>query len=160
MGYTTEFEGSFNIEPALKPELNAYMKAFNSSRRMKRDAKIADTFEDPLRKSVGLPIGIDGEFYVGSHQTNFGQVQDKSTITYNGPPSTQPGLWCQWVPNEEGTKLMWDEGEKFYEYIDWLKYIIKNFMIPFGHTLNGTVIFQGEDPSDNGAIIVVDNEIK
>ena len=44
----------------------------------------------------------------------------------------QPGLWCQWVPNASGTAIVWDEGEKFYYYIEWIKYLIEHFLRAVG----------------------------
>jgi hypothetical protein len=53
--------------------------------------------------------------------------------------------------------IEWDGGEKFYEYEDWLIYIICNFLVPNGYILNGEVSFQGEDSEDAGTLIVKDN---
>jgi hypothetical protein len=113
---------------------------------------------DPVRDNVGLPIGTEGEFYVGA--TGF-MGQDRclhgSVIDPNSPPSTQPGLWCQWRPSEDGKAIEWDGGEKFYHYIEWLKYMINHFFQPWGIKLNGEVTWEGENSSDMGKIIVKDN---
>lgn len=69
----------------------------------------------------------------------------------------QPGLWCHWIISEDGTKLKWNEAEKFYYYIEWLKYLINHFFEPWGIKLNGEIEWQGEDPDDFGKIIVTDN---
>jgi hypothetical protein len=70
-----------------------------------------------------------------------------------------PGYYCQWVPTEDGDGIEWDGGEKFYEYIAWLEYLIGKFLVPWGYTLNGTVEWIGEDRSDVGMITVVDNVV-
>ena len=78
-----------------------------------------------------------------------------------------PGLWCQWTiqdggdhGQEDGTQVLaWDGGEKFYEYIPWLKYYINKFFEPWGIKLNGEITWEGEDSSDLGKIIVVDNVV-
>lgn len=57
-------------------------------------------------------------------------------------------------------ELVWDEGEKFYNYEEWLIYLIDNFIAPSGYKLNGKIQFQGEDEDDFGVICVVDNEIE
>lgn len=75
------------------------------------------------------------------------------------PDEGQPGLWCQWVPNEFGTAIIWDEGEKFYNYIEWLNYIIKHFLQPWQYNLNGICTWQGEDDEDKGKIYVRDNVV-
>jgi hypothetical protein len=89
---------------------------------------------------------------------DFGQGQDDSIVNYNTPPSGQPSLWCQWVPNENGTAIEWDGGEKFYEYVDWIEYLISNFLAPWGYVLNGEVEWSGEDRDDRG-MIIIDNNI-
>lgn len=152
MGYSTDFEGAFTLDkPLTVPQYN-YLKAFAEVRHMKRNEKVAESLPDSLRKKVGLPVGYEGEFYVGD--------SDNGIIDGNMEPSTQPGLWCKWVPTEDGDGIEWSGAEKFYEYIPWLKYIIKNFLQPWGLVLSGEVTWEGEDNKDMGKIVVVDNEVK
>ena len=83
---------------------------------------------------VNLPAGIDGEYFVGGGGCA-GQKHDRSIIDYNRPPRTQPGLWCQWVvtKTQDGTDVIaWDGGEKFYDYVEWLCYLIEHFFKPWG----------------------------
>lgn len=88
-----------------------------------------------------------------------GQDRDDSILDYNYAPKTQPGLWCQWEITEDGTELVWDEGERFYHYIEWLQYMINNFFNLAGYILNGEVTWNGEDDDDLGVIIVEDNNV-
>lgn len=158
MGYTTDFEGHFKVTPELKQEHADYINMFSGTRRMKRDASVLAGFEDPIREAVGLPIGDEGSYFVGGDGFR-GQDRDASIIDYNSPPSDQPGLWCQWVIGEGGGVIEWDEGEKFYDYVEWLEYLISHFLKPWGYTVNGEVQWWGEDDEDRGTIIVVDNEV-
>lgn len=151
MGYTTDFEGEFTIEPPLTPEQIAYLKQFGGTRRMKRDPDIAATIADPIREAVGLPIGEESEFFVGGAGWA-GQDRDPSILDYNVEPRTQPGLWCKWEPSEDGSKLRWDGAEKFYHYTEWLEYIDEKFLKPWGRKLSGAVSWQGEDDSDFGLL--------
>lgn len=80
-------------------------------------------------------------------------------IDHNTPPFSQPGLWCQWIVSNDGTIIQWDQGEKFYEYIGWITYIINNFLIPWGYKLSGTVNYQGEDICDCGSISIKNNTV-
>lgn len=161
MGYTTEFEGGFELDKPLKLEHYNYLVVFNDIRHFRRDAEKLKDMPDPKREAVGLPLGQEGEFYVGSETSGFrGQVRDASTIDYNHPPATQPGLWCQWVPTDDGKTIEWDGGEKFYDYVEWLRYIIENFLKPWGYTLNGTVRWRGENFDDLGVISVISNQVK
>lgn len=191
MGYTTDFNGLFELNKLMSKKHAAYLKAFSETRRMKRNAEIVELMEDKLRKKVKLPVGVDGEYFVGGDGFK-GQGEDKSILDYNKPPGLpeftgdftkrwndeqvyknknviQPGLWCQWtIGDEDGVPtddvqsvrtICWDGNEKFYEYVNWLKYIIHHFLKPWGYKLNGSVEWRGEDWSDTGKIIVTDNEI-
>jgi hypothetical protein len=158
MGYTTEFKGKFQITPVLQPEHHEYLQKFSETRRMQRDPKVALTLPDPVREAVGLPIGEEGEYFVGGIGY-CGQDEDASIVNHNRPPSGQPGLWCQWETDVINSTLQWNQGEKFYNYTDWLQYLVTNFFIEWGYTLHGSVVWQGEDSTDNGKIVVVNNDI-
>ncbi len=71
----------------------------------------------------------------------------------------RPDSWCDWIPSEDGTAIVWDEGEKFYNYVEWLDYIIAKYLAPWEYVLNGEVSWEGEDSDDFGIIKVVDNKI-
>lgn len=183
MGYSTNFSGSLTISPALTEIQTKYIKQFNETRRMKRNASIAESFSDPTRIAVGLPIGVDGAYYVGSTE-NHGQNRDESILDFNEPPGMierpaendwntwwtqrneyiqsgkcQPGLWCGWTVTDDGTQLKWDGGEKFYEYVLWLHYLISHFFNVWGVKLNGEIFWEGEDSEDMGKIEVVNSVI-
>jgi hypothetical protein len=159
MGYTTEFKGEFKLDRPLSHAHKAYLTRFSETRRMKRVALETSWLPDPLREAVGLPVGVDGAFYVGD-KDEAGQTRSADIVDYNEPPNGQPGLWCKWIPNETGTALEWDGREKFYFYVEWLEYLIRNFLAPWGYTVNGTVEFQGEAMGDHGFIVVENNTIK
>lgn len=159
MGYTTDFNGEFNLDKPLTIEHRAYLTKFSETRRMRRNPSVADKLPDPDRIAVGLPVGNEGEYFVGA-EGFAGQDRDDSVVDYNSSPNNQPGLWCQWIPTEDGTAIVWDGGEKFYDYVEWLEYIIKNFLAPWGYVLNGEVEWFGEDANDRGKIVVKNNAVK
>lgn len=158
MGYTTDFEGRFEFNEPLNEAQIAYINLWASTRRMMRNAT-CQNMPDPVRIAAGiLDVGTEGEFFSGG-VGSYGQERDSSVIDANQPPATQPGLWCQWVVTDDGKYLEWDQGEKFYNYVEWLRYMIANFFAPWGKVLNGKVKFQGEDIGDHGAIYVKDNVV-
>ena len=165
MGYTTDFAGTFQVSPPLTEEHRLYLGRFADTRRMQRDPTIAATFPDPLRVAAGLPIGPQGAYYVGvpadvtTWEGHWGQDRDASVLAYNGAASGQPGLWCQWVPTRDGTGIMWDGSEKFYDYVQWLQYIVDHFLKPWGYSLSGEVVWEGENRNDLGTIVARDNTI-
>jgi hypothetical protein len=91
-----------------------------------------------------------------------GQDYDSPSVVNYGwdTPSGQPGVWCQWIPSQDGKSLEWDGNEKFYDYLEWLEYIIKHFLVRWGVTANGAVTYCGEESSDTGIITVVNNTVK
>ena len=131
--------------------------------------------------------GVDGEYFVGGNGFG-GQDRDASIIDYNTAPGQigyndkmdfnvrwleirrrekeglcVPGLWCQWVietPKNDEQVLCWDGNEKFYNYVEWLKYLIKHFFQPWGVLLNGEIEWTGEESGDLGKIVVTNNEVK
>lgn len=64
----------------------------------------------------------------------------------------EPDGYCQWIATEDGMGLKWDGGEKFYDYIEWLEWLMKALFIPKGFSLTGEVWWQGEDIGDVGVI--------
>ena len=144
MGYTTDFSGQFNLNKQLSPKMQQFLKLFNETRRMKRNTDEA--------------FGVDGEFFVFGGG-DFGQASEPTIINHNQPPSTQPSLWCQWTPTEDGMGIEWDGGEKFYSYTEWLVYLIHKILAPNGYVLNGVVEYSGEESGDVGEIVVVDNRV-
>jgi hypothetical protein len=144
----------------LRPAHAAYLRKFSRTRRMKRDAERAKLLPDPIREAAGLPLGPDAGYFVGGVGWA-GQEVDESVLEHgNRPPEGQPGLWCRWTANEKGTAIEWDGGEKFYDYVKWLGYLVAHFLGPWGYLLNGEVTWQGEDESDTGRIVVVENAIR
>ena len=146
-----------------------------------------NTFEEKTTSEAEKIYGVDGEFFVGAGGFA-GQENDETVIDNNIPPGQivpeynsgrymdayeenrkraaeglcQPGLWCQWIVTgeNENQRLEWDGGEKFYNYVEWLKYLIKNFFQPWGVLLNGYIDWYGEDKTDVGRIEVKDNTVK
>lgn len=158
MGYTTEFEGQFDLDHPLTEAHATYLRQFAETRRMKRDRIALSMVPDPIRKAVGLDLGAEGGYFVGGTGM-CGQDRDDSVIDYNCEPTGQPGLWCQWVPTDDNEGIEWDGTEKFYYYVEWLQYLLDHFLKPWGYCMNGVVYWGGEDRADIGIIEVVNNEI-
>lgn len=159
MGYTTTFTGEVTIDPPLNPTEVEYLRAFAESRRMKR---------------VKGPYFVNGSGY-------FGQGRDEDVIEHNDPDPSQPGLWCQWVPSDDGDALVWDGGEKFYEAPRWMKYLLDTFIcrkpdeatlahmveadprlaeFTFDHAANGNIEAQGEESGDMWILQVTNGKVE
>jgi hypothetical protein len=148
MGYSTDFEGEFYIDRPVDEETYKLLSGLNETRRMKR-------------AGLGKKYGEDGEFYC-EDTADHGQTDNPShgsIIDYNTPPGKQPGLWCQWQIQEDRQTIKWDGGEKFYDYVEWIKYLIDRILEPRGYKLNGEVDWYGEDRSDVGRIKIQNNKV-
>ncbi|WP_194150325.1 hypothetical protein [Prescottella subtropica] len=153
MGYTTTFTGEIHVHPPLNEAERAYLHRFSRSRRV----------DSPLG-----PYAFDGE-----------TAGDDSNRVVGG----QPGLWCQWVPSDDGSRLVWNGLEKFYRSSAWMRYLIDTFLcrgallqhdltdpkpgwafpdelrqFAFDHTLHGTILASGQDGA-TWRIEVRDNEV-
>jgi len=178
MGYTTDFQGRFECHPPLDQDQVNYLQAFNNTRRMARNPDLLD--QDPLREAVGLPAGRFGDFYVAG-TGSFGQGDEPNILGHNTPPGhkivrndlvvsvgygsrrdprIQPGLWCQWTATDDGTAIVWDGGEKFYNYIEWLQYLQAQILSRWGVKLSGSVQWFGEDMNDFGVILAQEGTIR
>jgi hypothetical protein len=151
MGYTTDFYGTFKVEPPLNEAEITYLEKFSRTRRMERRS---------------------GPYTTDSVSVGHGQEGIEDVINYNHPPSGQPGLWCQWTPSEDGSGIEWDGGEKFYYSAEWIAYLIEHFLMPdcvakkaepekfkdfVPHTVSGQVMAEGEESGDIWQITVKDN---
>lgn len=171
MGYETAFKGKFKIEPVLKPEHLKYLTKFQDTRRMKRDEKITSGRPDPIRQAVGLPVGPEGCFFVGAEGMAGQEDPDGGgwsgpehyakvgILDYNSSPADQPGLWCCWEPTEDGKGIWVPHENKHYHYIEWLQYLLDNFLTPWGYNLSGKVRWKGESSDDRGFLCVSNNKI-
>ena len=142
MGYNSEFKGKFNLNKPLDDVTFNFLKKLSETRRMSR--------------RVDAKYGVEGEFYVDG-TGSYGQDIDSTVIDHNREPKTQPSLWCRWVPTEDRLHIEWNGAEKFYNYIEWMEYLISKVLAPRGYVVNGDVKWRGEEFDDTGVIEVHDN---
>jgi hypothetical protein len=158
MGYTTKFMGEFKIDKPVDEKTYKLLDGLNKTRRMKRDSKkLAERLGKTEEDVINL-YGDECEFWV-EDSNDHGQDCTSDIVDYNKPPKSQPGLWCHWRMQEDCQTIDWDEGEKFYSYIEWVTYIIDKILKPRGYVVNGSVDWRGEDFYDNGFIIIKDNTV-
>jgi len=154
MGYTTDFLGHIDIDPPLNDQEAAYLSAFHHSRRWDRPGGPYDVPPNPFAE----------------------QRSDADIDAYNRPTPGQPQLYCQWQVCWEGCCLSFDGNEKFYEPVQWLRYLIDHFLAPgakasaaglpafaafsFDHRLDGLIIGNRRDTREMFAICVDDNVVR
>ena len=111
---------------------------------------------------MGYTTNFDGQFKLNKQLSlnDYKWLNDFADERHEGAEADaqkMPGIWCQWIPSKDGLYLQWDENEKFYDYVAWLEWLIKNFFEPKGYVLNGEVEWEGEEQGDVGKITVKDN---
>jgi hypothetical protein len=125
---------------------------------MKRLTSEAATMRDVLRVAVGLPLGLEGGYFVGG--IGFaGQDLDASVVDSGTPPAGQPSLWCPWAPTMLDGGIGW-VGDGSDSYVEWLEYLIAHFLRTWGYTLHGWLPFQGDYAEDAGTLIVRANQVE
>lgn len=154
MGYNTDFTGSIQIEPPLNQSEINYLTKFGWTRHKTRK---------------------QGPFYVVDQEWNEYSFNDPNAININSPEGKQPGIWCHFIPTEDGSELVWDESEKTYDATEWIEYLINTFLktnatakdsklpyfenFTFDHVCNGELFACGEDYDDRWKIVVKDNKV-
>lgn len=157
MGFTTDFVGHIDIEPALNQDEIEYLTAFSSSRRFDRPDGPYSVPGNPMAARDTEREGVDVD-------------------TYNRVAPGQPQLYCQWVPCWDGCCLSFDGNEKFYQPVRWMTYLIDHFLKPgaeasrtglalfehftFDHHLEGMVVGCRRDNKELFAIEVTDNKVR
>ncbi len=159
MGYTTWFEGSMKFDKPVDEKLKTFINTFAERRHMQRDVEILKEIDPDWKDHCfNGDLGNEACNYIKPDDHEYGQSKDDSIIEYNTPPDECPGLWCDWIINDDN-ELVWNGAEKFYSYIDWLYYLIENYIRPSGYNLNGEIYWQGEGFDDEGVIVCKNNDI-
>jgi hypothetical protein len=154
MGYTTDFLGHIDIDPVLNEHEQAYLAAFGLARHFDRPAGSYDV--------PGNPYADDR--------------QGVDLDAYNRLGTGKPQLYCQWVVCPTGCCLSFDGNEKFYEPVQWLRYLIDHFLVPgahagssglpvfddftFDHRLDGMIVGCRRDTRRLFAICVDDSVVR
>ena len=154
MGYSTYFKSGFTFAEPVTEEFKNYINKFSSTRRMIRDNdKIKELYPNWENLCFNGDLGLCGEYFIGGNN-----IEDESVISYNDSPLGQPSLWCQWIITDDCKQLIWDGNEKFYNYKEWLLYLIESFILPSGYKLNGEV-FWYDDYGNSGLIYINNNKV-
>lgn len=158
MSYLTTLLGEFRIEPDLSVSHATYLQHFMQSRRVTWLESVVENEDDPVRKEVGLPIGPEGAYYVGraSQDTMWEEVPGLEDI--DRPPQDQPSLWCPWTLQQDTDTLVCPHTMSTC-FTDWLAYLIKHFLHPWGYTVNGSAMWAGEDVDDMGVLKAIDSTL-
>jgi hypothetical protein len=146
MGYSTTFTGHLDLSTPLNDHQQKFLDYFVNCRQCiyKQLHDNHPIFE--MIKNCNLPM--KKEYLVSDNDHDVKLFND-----HTGKPS----LNCDWIV--EDNQLKWNENEKFYNYLEWLQYLIDNFFNVWNIKLNGIMDYKGEDLGDCGTIVVNDSII-
>jgi hypothetical protein len=105
MGYTTVYDGQITVEPPLNPTEVAYLQAFAAAWRGKQS-------DDPYYIESEISLKQASAQLIPLHVRATGQPNDR----------------CGWIPTDDGTAIVWDGSEKFYNGPEWMQYLIDHFL--------------------------------
>lgn len=113
---------------------------------------------------MGYTTNFDGQFEF-NRQLNKKEKEAMELLyetRHEDGYKSKPSIWLQWVVEsyQDTDYLVWDGSEKFYNYIEWLEYLIQYFFKPNKLSISGMVRWRGEEFDDMGTIIIEDNEIE
>jgi len=166
------FNGKYGLPVPLEQRLTPTQ--LKHAKALKKDGILLDISTIPDNRTAAQIYGEQGQFF--AHPKGEDRI---GVIDYNRPPgqisttdffkdwhtneklkkegNCQPGLWCSWIISPDRNYLEWNGAEKFYDYVEWLQYLITNFFQPWGIKLNGQIKWSGEDHTDVGIITVKNN---
>lgn len=157
MGYSVHYDGYLTIDPPISREHAKYINNFHNTRHMSRDPeKIKEEYPDWEKYSYNGDLGIHGEFFAPGKRGE--KMNDSSVLNCNRTPGGCPGLWCDFHIDDDGN-LSWVDSDKSEDGDLWIRYIIANFLEPWGYTVNGDITFQGDESNDCGVITVENNKL-
>lgn len=67
--------------------------------------------------------------------------------------------YFQWAPTETLDGIVWDGNEKFYSYVEHLRWLCSDWLDQRGILANGILYWQGEETGDTGTITVTANAV-
>lgn len=89
-------------------------------------------------------------------------AEAKELLTYaddpDNVPTEHPRSYLQWVPSRDLDAIGWDGNEKFYDYVEWLKWVC-DWLKGYGIECCGAIQWSGESSTDTGEIQVLDNVV-
>lgn len=106
---------------------------------------------------MGYDMSFKGKFKIEPTLTMGHFTELKVFVNQRHDRPEFPGTYCQWE-STDGEYLQWNGGEKFYNYVEWIEYLVEKFFQPRGYVLNGMVEYQGES-IDNAGIILINKNI-
>jgi hypothetical protein len=115
------------------------------------------------QRKRGRTMGYTTEFTgaVGlSRKLTLAEAKELLEINASDKSENITGIdaYFQWVPADTFEHIVWDGNEKFYKYVEQLRWLC-NWFQDRRILANGTLYWQGEETGDTGTLAVVDNAV-
>ena len=113
-------------------------------------------------KEMGYATVFDGKFTIDRpvDEETYGLLARLANERdRDGLPEGFPHTWCDWLIQGDHQTIEWDEEEHFYDFEEWVGYIVDKILSPRGYVVNGEVMWRGEDFLDMGRLTVRDNVV-
>jgi len=96
-----------------------------------------------------------------SRKLTMAEAKELLDIAESGDSQKFTGInaYFQWVPADTLEHIVWDGNEKFYKYVEQLKWLCGDWLEQRGITANGELYWQGEETGDTGLLSVVENKV-
>lgn len=163
-----DVRGRFTLNKPLEDGIYKQIKGLMETRRVKRDPQKLEELGFGLAKD----FGTEGEFFfingreLEEKLKEKGLTDDPSIIAFNKSPKTQPSLYCPWEISDNKKEIYCEaEPDGVREPVEWLEYIVENFLKPNGYELKGRAIIlydylgDGEDINKQD-VVIEDGKIK
>lgn len=149
--YQTRLFGRFTLDKPLTTTHAEYLHAFSEKPHMRWYTDKIALLPDPVRAAVGLPLGDGGAYFVGD-------VVDEARYVEQALAEVRglPNRFCDWQPTADNMGIEWNGMTDTYFYVEWLDYLMRHFLTPWGYRLAGEVHWQGDHPGDAGVITFTD----
>ena len=147
MGYHTCLKGVIKVSPSVQGPKLQYLRAFTNCRHMRLNVTECERSEDPLRRAVGLPAGL----------WSIPNTLAPPLVLSPNCPGMAPSFNCPWEIHKDGSAIVWNEVEKPKAYDAWLE-VLATLMKYWGHDLQGSIQYEGEEDADQG-IMQVDTKL-
>lgn len=108
---------------------------------------------------MGYTTEFTGAVKLGRKLT-MAEAKELLEINESDKSETVTGIsaYFQWVPSTDLEHIVWDGNEKFYKYLEQLRWLC-DWLDHRSISANGHLLWQGEEIGDVGTITVTDNDV-
>jgi hypothetical protein len=99
-------------------------------------------------------IGLDRKLTMAEAK----ELLEIASSDRNHKATTGIDAYFQWVPADTLQHIVWDGNEKFYMYVEQLRWLC-GWLSERGILANGSLYWQGEETGDTGTIVVTANSV-